>query len=187
MATIHILFIGVVDANLVNRIKALGFDVEATGAQHKEIWSLSDLQKKGTGYRMSRPLLKLISQARDPKWNFVIVNTSLEFMPSVLNRLPSAIERWLILDGKRPPTDDERDAISKFAPRECKIGVPTYSTFALIRDALQPPTRPSARRRVEPQRLPRSDAPYCYQCAVQMQRAGSLFACPACGGTNGGG
>ncbi len=29
------------------------------------------------------------------------------------------------------------------------------------------------------------DAPYCYQCGVQMQRAGSCFACPSCGTTSG--
>jgi ribonucleoside-diphosphate reductase alpha chain len=30
-----------------------------------------------------------------------------------------------------------------------------------------------------------SDAPYCYECGVQMQRAGSCFACPFCGTTSG--
>jgi ribonucleoside-diphosphate reductase alpha chain len=30
-----------------------------------------------------------------------------------------------------------------------------------------------------------SDAPYCFQCGVQMQRAGSCFACPSCGSTSG--
>jgi ribonucleoside-diphosphate reductase alpha chain len=30
-----------------------------------------------------------------------------------------------------------------------------------------------------------SDAPYCYQCGVQMQRAGTCFACPSCGTTSG--
>jgi len=29
------------------------------------------------------------------------------------------------------------------------------------------------------------DAPYCYQCGVQMQRAGSCHACPLCGTTSG--
>jgi ribonucleoside-diphosphate reductase alpha chain len=38
----------------------------------------------------------------------------------------------------------------------------------------------------EPHRQPAaSDAPYCYQCGVQMQRAGSCFACPSCGTTSG--
>ncbi|MBV9660229.1 MAG: vitamin B12-dependent ribonucleotide reductase [Acidimicrobiales bacterium] len=30
-----------------------------------------------------------------------------------------------------------------------------------------------------------SDAPYCFQCGVQMQRAGSCHACPSCGTTSG--
>ncbi len=30
-----------------------------------------------------------------------------------------------------------------------------------------------------------SDAPYCMQCGVQMQRAGSCHACPSCGSTSG--
>jgi ribonucleoside-diphosphate reductase alpha chain len=30
-----------------------------------------------------------------------------------------------------------------------------------------------------------SDAPYCYQCGIQMQRAGSCFACSSCGTTSG--
>jgi ribonucleoside-diphosphate reductase alpha chain len=30
-----------------------------------------------------------------------------------------------------------------------------------------------------------ADAPYCYDCGVQMQRAGSCFACPSCGTTSG--
>ncbi|HEX4864472.1 MAG TPA: LAGLIDADG family homing endonuclease, partial [Acidimicrobiales bacterium] len=30
-----------------------------------------------------------------------------------------------------------------------------------------------------------SDAPYCFQCGVQMQRSGSCHACPSCGTTSG--
>jgi ribonucleoside-diphosphate reductase alpha chain len=30
-----------------------------------------------------------------------------------------------------------------------------------------------------------SDAPFCGQCGVQMQRAGSCHACPSCGSTSG--
>jgi ribonucleoside-diphosphate reductase alpha chain len=32
---------------------------------------------------------------------------------------------------------------------------------------------------------PESDAPFCMQCGVQMQRAGSCHACPSCGTTSG--
>jgi ribonucleoside-diphosphate reductase alpha chain len=30
-----------------------------------------------------------------------------------------------------------------------------------------------------------ADSPYCFQCGVQMQRAGSCHACPSCGTTSG--
>jgi len=33
--------------------------------------------------------------------------------------------------------------------------------------------------------VPHSDAPFCMQCGVQMQRAGSCHACPSCGTTSG--
>jgi ribonucleoside-diphosphate reductase alpha chain len=33
--------------------------------------------------------------------------------------------------------------------------------------------------------LSHADAPYCMQCGVQMQRAGSCHACPSCGSTSG--
>jgi ribonucleoside-diphosphate reductase alpha chain len=33
--------------------------------------------------------------------------------------------------------------------------------------------------------MPNSDAPYCMECGVQMQRAGSCHACPSCGSTSG--
>jgi ribonucleoside-diphosphate reductase alpha chain len=33
--------------------------------------------------------------------------------------------------------------------------------------------------------FPHSDAPFCMQCGVQMQRAGSCHACPSCGTTSG--
>jgi ribonucleoside-diphosphate reductase alpha chain len=38
-----------------------------------------------------------------------------------------------------------------------------------------------------PQRLlpAESDAPYCFQCGVQMIRSGSCHACPSCGSTSG--
>jgi ribonucleoside-diphosphate reductase alpha chain len=42
-----------------------------------------------------------------------------------------------------------------------------------------PAVRPS------PPVMAESDAPYCFQCGVQMQRAGSCHACPSCGTTSG--
>ena len=42
------------------------------------------------------------------------------------------------------------------------------------------PTAPAATAKAA-----HSDAPYCMQCGVQMQRAGSCHACPSCGSTSG--
>ena len=48
-----------------------------------------------------------------------------------------------------------------------------------------PPRDRSARTSNGTHQPATSDAPYCYQCGVQMQRAGSCFACPSCGTTSG--
>ena len=48
------------------------------------------------------------------------------------------------------------------------------------------PSDPGRSARQRPAALPvESDAPYCFQCGVQMQRAGSCHACPSCGTTSG--
>jgi ribonucleoside-diphosphate reductase alpha chain len=44
-------------------------------------------------------------------------------------------------------------------------------------EPVTPPTQPYG--------LAHSDAPFCMQCGVQMQRAGSCHACPSCGTTSG--
>ena len=38
---------------------------------------------------------------------------------------------------------------------------------------------------IAPPKVTHADAPYCMQCGVQMQRAGSCHACPSCGSTSG--
>ena len=48
-----------------------------------------------------------------------------------------------------------------------------------------PVAPPSAGRSEHPASVQESDAPYCFQCGVQMQRAGSCHACPSCGTTSG--
>ena len=45
--------------------------------------------------------------------------------------------------------------------------------------------RRSAGARAVAVRAANADAPYCMQCGVQMQRAGSCHACPSCGTTSG--
>jgi ribonucleoside-diphosphate reductase alpha chain len=44
------------------------------------------------------------------------------------------------------------------------------------------PTKPNPN---VPAKVTHADAPYCMQCGVQMQRAGSCHACPSCGATSG--
>jgi ribonucleoside-diphosphate reductase alpha chain len=44
------------------------------------------------------------------------------------------------------------------------------------------PVKPSS---VIKPKVTHADAPYCMQCGVQMQRAGSCHACPSCGSTSG--
>src|SRR5690606_12737751 len=47
--------------------------------------------------------------------------------------------------------------------------------------------RPTGRQNpaLNPVQVTNTDAPYCMQCGVQMQRAGSCHACPSCGSTSG--
>ncbi|HEX5366531.1 MAG TPA: vitamin B12-dependent ribonucleotide reductase [Acidimicrobiales bacterium] len=64
------------------------------------------------------------------------------------------------------------------APREPSL-VERAAVTARARSAKQRPSRTVVRG-------PASvDAPYCMQCGVQMQRAGSCHACPSCGSTSG--
>jgi ribonucleoside-diphosphate reductase alpha chain len=47
------------------------------------------------------------------------------------------------------------------------------------------PASPPEAPRPAPTPTSHADAPYCMQCGVQMQRAGSCHACPSCGSTSG--
>jgi len=64
------------------------------------------------------------------------------------------------------------------APKE-----PSLLERAGVTDAESTPRHDSPA--VRQQGLSSSDAPYCMQCGVQMQRAGSCHACPSCGSTSG--
>jgi ribonucleoside-diphosphate reductase alpha chain len=57
--------------------------------------------------------------------------------------------------------------------------IPSAADLARQMEAAAPAPAP-----VSPTRR-QSDAPMCMQCGVQMQRAGSCFACPSCGTTSG--
>ena len=61
-----------------------------------------------------------------------------------------------------------------------------YVTPSLLdRAGVTDPTPPKASPVIGKGPATHSDAPYCMQCGVQMQRAGSCHACPSCGSTSG--
>jgi ribonucleoside-diphosphate reductase alpha chain len=65
------------------------------------------------------------------------------------------------------------------APRE-----PSLLERAGVTDA-EKPARGRTSPAIKPPAASSVDAPYCMQCGVQMQRAGSCHACPSCGSTSG--
>ncbi|MGH9229586.1 MAG: vitamin B12-dependent ribonucleotide reductase [Acidimicrobiales bacterium] len=72
------------------------------------------------------------------------------------------------------PTLFDRDG----APKE-----PSLLERAGVTDTTGPTGTPSPV--IRPAAASNVDAPYCMQCGVQMQRAGSCHACPSCGSTSG--
>jgi ribonucleoside-diphosphate reductase alpha chain len=77
-----------------------------------------------------------------------------------------------------PPSVDSSSPLltSGDAPREPSL---------LDRAGVTDPRAVEASPVVRPKASISSDAPYCMQCGVQMQRAGSCHACPSCGTTSG--
>jgi ribonucleoside-diphosphate reductase alpha chain len=61
--------------------------------------------------------------------------------------------------------------------------IPSASDLARQMEAASAPPAPAPTPAPPARR--QSDAPMCMQCGVQMQRAGSCFACPSCGSTSG--
>jgi ribonucleoside-diphosphate reductase alpha chain len=61
---------------------------------------------------------------------------------------------------------------------------PSIDASSHLLSATDAPKEASYQQRTTP-RAAHSDAPYCMQCGVQMQRAGSCHACPSCGSTSG--
>jgi ribonucleoside-diphosphate reductase alpha chain len=50
---------------------------------------------------------------------------------------------------------------------------------------LTTPPDPGPRAAAIPEGSRRTDAPYCYGCGMEMQRAGSCYVCSSCGTTSG--
>jgi ribonucleoside-diphosphate reductase alpha chain len=81
-----------------------------------------------------------------------------------------------------PPSIDSSSPTlfdSDGAPKE-----PSLLERAGVTDAGKPSTGRS-NPAIRPVAASNVDAPYCMQCGVQMQRAGSCHACPSCGSTSG--
>jgi ribonucleoside-diphosphate reductase alpha chain len=81
-----------------------------------------------------------------------------------------------------PPSVDSSSPTlfdSHSAPKE-----PSLLERAGVTDAGKPGTG-KANPAIKPPAASNVDAPYCMQCGVQMQRAGSCHACPSCGSTSG--
>ena len=81
-----------------------------------------------------------------------------------------------------PPSIDSSSPTlfdSDGAPKE-----PSLLERAGVTDAGKPSTGGS-NPAIRPVAASNVDAPYCMQCGVQMQRAGSCHACPSCGSTSG--
>jgi ribonucleoside-diphosphate reductase alpha chain len=62
---------------------------------------------------------------------------------------------------------------------------PTINRAIEPEPELQPPAAPGPQAAAIPEGSRRIDAPYCYQCGMEMQRAGSCYVCSSCGTTSG--
>jgi ribonucleoside-diphosphate reductase alpha chain len=90
-------------------------------------------------------------------------------LPADPKSIPSASELAITLsDADAAAADPTQPSLLD------RAGVTDLTTPA--RGYQPPQVRPSVQH---------SDAPYCMQCGVQMQRAGSCHACPSCGSTSG--
>ena len=82
-----------------------------------------------------------------------------------------------LTDHSRPSTEGPSSATP---PSPGGTGVSPDKT-----GAAQPPAKPGPRAAAVPEGSRRIDAPYCYGCGMEMQRAGSCYVCSSCGATSG--
>jgi len=73
-----------------------------------------------------------------------------------------------------PPADDLRLDLTDHRPSGERPASPS-----------SPPAQPGPRAAAVPEGSRRIDAPYCYGCGMEMQRAGSCYVCSSCGATSG--
>jgi ribonucleoside-diphosphate reductase alpha chain len=77
-----------------------------------------------------------------------------------------------------PPADDLRLDLTDHRPDRPPTPPPPPA-------AGPPPAQSGPRAAAVPEGTRRIDAPYCYACGMEMQRAGSCYVCSSCGATSG--
>jgi ribonucleoside-diphosphate reductase alpha chain len=86
-------------------------------------------------------------------------------------------------------TVDER--MQPTLPGVEEYAIPTSTGSEIVPDPASPPATTAApppaavEATVTVAEAAASDAPYCYQCGMVMQRAGACFVCSSCGTTSG--
>ncbi len=83
-----------------------------------------------------------------------------------------------------PPSIESAAELAARLETEIAPGSPAQPSLLDKAGVTDPrPAKPSPA--IQPPHVSHADAPYCMQCGVQMQRAGSCHACPSCGSTSG--
>ncbi len=104
---------------------------------------------------------------------------------------PERAELGILTVGERTqPTlpGVEETAIETVQGHDVVADPPSIESASTLFDVSAPGEGPGGAPSEPPTRAPvvtSVDAPYCMQCGVQMQRAGSCHACPSCGTTSG--
>ncbi len=78
--------------------------------------------------------------------------------------------------------------VEEAATRSTNLGDPTTSASSIASQAIDLTPKPAAPVSTPPVTLSRqrpADAPFCYSCGNEMNRAGSCYVCNACGATSG--
>jgi ribonucleoside-diphosphate reductase alpha chain len=81
-----------------------------------------------------------------------------------------------------PPVDELRLDLTDHRPSSDRPSTPTPPSPTT---AGPPPAQSGPRAAAVPEGSRRVDAPYCYACGMEMQRAGSCYVCSSCGATSG--
>ncbi len=125
-----------------------------------------------------------------PLRTFVRAFTSTRFEPAGITDDPDLRIATSILDYifRRLAVDyldlEERTELGILTSEERTVPDPP-AMFAYTATSADTPSTPPAPGGLTASSPGNPDAPYCMQCGVRMQRAGSCHACPSCGSTSG--